>query len=140
VKDLDRALTLANDDQRDWLRGVRVCLVARTGPSSSGWPKRGVGREGRSPLRCCRHAGYAHALSATAVLKDTELAAGERDRLADQYATRAVELLSRAKARGYFSSANARDELDTAPELAPLRSRPDFQKLVAEVKASPPPK
>ena len=50
---------------------------------------------------------------------------------AERAAARAVELLRQAVAKGYKGVA----EIKRASDLNPLRSRPDFQTLLAELEA-----
>jgi hypothetical protein len=69
------------------------------------------------------------ALSSAAVENDGKLDPSERTRLKAQYAGRAAEFLRQAVAEG-FQSANM---LRNDPDLAALRSREDFQRLVREV-------
>jgi tetratricopeptide (TPR) repeat protein len=52
-------------------------------------------------------------------------------KLSDQYATRALELLREAVAKGYKKIAHMKQDKD----LDPLRSRDDFQKLLAQLEA-----
>jgi serine/threonine-protein kinase len=52
---------------------------------------------------------------------------------ADSYAAKAVELLERARTRGYFGDADNRQTLQSDKDLAALRSRADFQKLLMAV-------
>lgn len=69
--------------------------------------------------------------------KDTQLPAAKRRDLAHSYADRAMALLRQAVAKGYKDAAHLKKDKD----LDPLRSRPDFQKLLAELeqkKAKPP--
>ena len=49
----------------------------------------------------------------------------------EHYARRAVELLTQARDRGFFQEPAKRAWLQKNPELEPLRSRDDFQKLLA---------
>jgi hypothetical protein len=49
-------------------------------------------------------------------------------KLAEQYASRAVDLLRQAVAKGYK---------DVGPDLDVLRSRDNFKKLMAELEESP---
>jgi tetratricopeptide (TPR) repeat protein len=63
----------------------------------------------------------------------TDLSAEEKARRARAHADKAVELLKKAVAGGFRNAAL----LEQARDLAPLRGRPDFQKLVAELKKSP---
>jgi hypothetical protein len=63
-------------------------------------------------------------------------AGGEREpakaaELGEQYAARAVELLRQAVGKGYRDSVY----LKKGTDLAPLRQRADFQKLLAEAEA-----
>jgi hypothetical protein len=68
------------------------------------------------------------AVSSAAAENDNKLAAADRTRLKVQYADRALEFLRRAFAEGYQDSSLLNDD----PDLAALRSRGDFQKLVQE--------
>jgi hypothetical protein len=45
--------------------------------------------------------------------------------------------LGHARAAGYFGSQDNIDWLKKDPDLAPLRGREDFQKLLAELEAKP---
>src|SRR5262249_34070640 len=61
--------------------------------------------------------------------KDTKLAPSDRDRLKTRYADGAMQFLHQAVAKGYQNA----PELKSDPDLAPLRSREEFRKLVQEV-------
>jgi tetratricopeptide (TPR) repeat protein len=65
--------------------------------------------------------------------KDLRLAAAERNKLADRYGGRSVELLRKAQAAGYFEDRSRLDRMKENEDFAPVRSRPDFQKLVADL-------
>jgi tetratricopeptide (TPR) repeat protein len=54
----------------------------------------------------------------------------------DEYARRAVEMLQRAVKAGYTDAAHMKKDTD----LAPLRDREDFKKLIAELEKTPEPK
>jgi serine/threonine protein kinase/tetratricopeptide (TPR) repeat protein len=69
------------------------------------------------------------ALSSAAAGNDSKLAPADRTRLKEQYADGAMEFLRRAVAKGYRNAPS----LKIDPDLAPLRSREDFQKLVQEI-------
>jgi hypothetical protein len=73
--------------------------------------------------------GCVFARSAAAAENDSKIAPSERNRLKAQYANRAMEFLHQAVARGLQNAA----QIKTDPDLAPLRPREDFQKLVQEV-------
>jgi hypothetical protein len=68
------------------------------------------------------------------VAKDGKLSQTERDKLAALYASRAVELLRKVAATGYFKKP-ARVQLlkEKDPNLVPLRSRDEFKQLLREI-------
>jgi serine/threonine-protein kinase len=74
-------------------------------------------------------AACAYGLACAAVRKDDKLTEADREKLAEQYATRAVALISEAWDRGYRDLANIMRDTD----LEALRGRADFQKLVREL-------
>jgi serine/threonine protein kinase/tetratricopeptide (TPR) repeat protein len=67
--------------------------------------------------------------SSAVVEKDTKLSPADRTQLKTQYADRAMEFLRQAMARGPQSAPGMKSD----PDLASLRSREDFRKLVREV-------
>jgi hypothetical protein len=69
------------------------------------------------------------AISSRAAENDGKLAPRDRGRLKAQYADRAIEFLRLAVAKGL----QIPSALTSDPDLAVLRSREDFQKLVQEV-------
>jgi tetratricopeptide (TPR) repeat protein len=74
-----------------------------------------------------------YALSANAAVGDAHLSAADRAQLGPRYAARAVELLRRLHAQGYFKDGKEVEHLNTTPELEVLRPRKDFQELLQEV-------
>jgi serine/threonine-protein kinase len=79
------------------------------------------------------HLATVFTVSARAAGQDPKLSQADRERLAEQYASRAVELLRKAAELGYFKAAANVDFFETDPDLEPLRSRPDFQRLLSEL-------
>jgi hypothetical protein len=79
------------------------------------------------------------ARAAASVLKDAKLPQAERDKLAEQYAARAVEILRTCKGTRFFAHRGHLDDLKTAEEFQPLRGRTDFQKLLKECIEKPQP-
>jgi hypothetical protein len=71
------------------------------------------------------------ALAAGAAGKDDSLTPAERQKLAGQYAARALELLKRADGAGLFRDRERLRQLRTAQELAPLHSRDDFRRWLS---------
>jgi eukaryotic-like serine/threonine-protein kinase len=83
-----------------------------------------------------------YAASARVYRNDTQLPEADRERFAERYAARAVELLNRAADHRYFTSADNRQRLQTDTDLAALHGRADFRALLARVgiqKLNPPP-
>jgi tetratricopeptide (TPR) repeat protein len=65
--------------------------------------------------------------------RDAALTPPERERLARSHADQAMDLLSRARAAGYFKPAAKADLLKRDTDLDVLRARDDFKKLLEEV-------
>jgi tetratricopeptide (TPR) repeat protein len=82
-----------------------------------------------------------HARCAAAVAHDARLSPAEREMLADKYGGRAVELLRKAHATGYFRDPDRLARMKENKDFDAIRSRPDFQRLLVELekKADPEP-
>jgi hypothetical protein len=63
-------------------------------------------------------------------------AAVKEDRQRETYAGQAVALLRRARGAGYFKGRKTVEQVKQDPDLAALRPREDFRKLVAELEAA----
>jgi len=74
-----------------------------------------------------------HALSSAAAVNDMRLEQAERQTLADKYAGRAVDLLRKTHATSYFQDPDRLGHIKENKALDPIRSRPDFATLLAEV-------
>jgi tetratricopeptide (TPR) repeat protein/tRNA A-37 threonylcarbamoyl transferase component Bud32 len=78
----------------------------------------------------------AYAAASSAAVADGQLTDGLRMQLAERHAATAIALLLRLAGEGYFESKENRDALrHSDPEFEPLRSRADFQKLLARLPA-----
>jgi tetratricopeptide (TPR) repeat protein len=75
----------------------------------------------------------AYGTSSQFVADDAGLAETEKQALAERYAARAEELLARAHAAGYFAAPHRGVKSLQRWEFDPLRPRPSFQRLVAEL-------
>jgi serine/threonine-protein kinase len=69
--------------------------------------------------------------------QDAKLTAAERERLARQYADRAIELLRQAVAKGYKGPESVA-RLKTIADFDPLRERDDFKALLGELEKTSP--
>jgi tetratricopeptide (TPR) repeat protein len=76
-----------------------------------------------------------YALATAAALGDANLLPGDREQRGKQYGSRALELLSKARGVGYFNNPEHVRRLKRDKDLAPLRSRADFQKLLSTLEA-----
>ncbi len=83
----------------------------------------GVGQVNHYNIACV------FAASSAAALNDGKLAPADRTRLKALYADRAMDFLRQAVAEGHQDTALLKGD----PDLASLRSREDFQKLVREL-------
>ncbi len=76
-------------------------------------------------------------LASAAVRRDTQLAKPEQAKLAEKYALRAIEFLTKARDAGYFKDGSKIALMKKDTDIDPLRSRPDFQKFLAELETPP---
>ncbi len=78
---------------------------------------------------------YVYSLSSSAAANDARLPQTERNKLADKYGRRSVELLSKARATGYFQNPGRLAHMKEDDDLDAIRDRADFKKLLADVEA-----
>jgi tRNA A-37 threonylcarbamoyl transferase component Bud32/tetratricopeptide (TPR) repeat protein len=73
-----------------------------------------------------------YARAAGAFRPDSKLPAAQRAKLAEQYAKRALDLLDKARSTGLFKELDWATMADvrTGPDLAPIRTRAEFRKLL----------
>ncbi|WP_165226682.1 serine/threonine-protein kinase [Aquisphaera insulae] len=86
------------------------------------------------------YAACCFAIASEFVRSSAGMSAEERDRSAERYQSRAVELLASAHRAGLFLQPHKLNGLRSDdPDLAPLRGRDDFNRLLAEIEATHPP-
>jgi serine/threonine-protein kinase len=138
LPDWDRALELEDADSRERgrLQLSRAATLARLGKHARATAEAQAVVEKESG----RHyaAASVHALAAAAVRQDTARPQTERERLAEEYAARAIALLAQAKAAGDFRGPGAVERLKQDPDFAALRPRADYQNLLRELEAKGP--
>jgi serine/threonine-protein kinase len=130
----DNALANCADNERTFLRLQRALAIVHSGDY------RRAGKEaeslaGTSPLPgpILYDLACAFALCCAAVERDTKLPMTEREKLAEGHASRAMEMLTNAKAAGLFKNPNQVANLKTDADLNALRKRRDFKDFLAEV-------
>jgi tetratricopeptide (TPR) repeat protein len=138
LSDWDRVLEQYDGSMKDEFRISRAIALVKRGDHARAMTeakalaeKVGVGGD----VLC--NAACVYSLSIPVALADTRLTKAERDRLVEDYGARAVQLLVRARAAGYFQIPAHLKNLEEDPDLAPLRFRADFQKLVGELGIKP---
>ncbi len=115
-------------------RAALALLVVRAGNHARGAAEADAVAQGRAPSGATLLV-LARTLSraAAAAGRDIRLSAEERERLAEDRAARAVALLRRAHAAGYFRLWARIEQVQKGRDLDPLRTRTDFKKLLAEL-------
>jgi hypothetical protein len=129
AKDWDRAIALADAPSRPWFRLQRALALAHAGEHArANALANSLVNARKVPGPTLYGAARVHAISATSIKNDT--------RLADQYAVRAVELLVKAQQAGVFKNKANIALLKKDSDLASLRSRDDYKKLVADLEGA----
>jgi serine/threonine-protein kinase len=134
LQEWDRAVNLAEGNSPDTWRVRRAVTLARVGEHAKASAEAAV-LANKASLSSDNLYLLARALgrSAAAVLHDEHLAAEARQQLVEDHAARAVSLLRRLHAAGYFKDPARREQLPKDPALAPLRSRADFKDLLQAI-------
>jgi hypothetical protein len=130
VKDWDRIIELDEEAIRGPHRVVRAMALAHAGEHTRAAAEAkvlaecpGLSDADRYNLVC------AWALCIGPARPDGRQATAQRSALAEEYATRAIALLRRLHASGFFKGPNA-DLLRTDMDLRLLRDRADFRELL----------
>src|SRR5262249_25819259 len=127
LRDCDRALELETGKERDGLRALHAHTLALLGERASALAEADevAGAKDLDGLAFVDLAAT-YALSAAAVARDDQLKSAERAERHERQASRAVELLPKARAQGYQGI----EALGKDGDFTALRSRADFQKLL----------
>jgi serine/threonine protein kinase len=133
LPDWDRALELSPPPQRPGVQMGRALCLVRAGESARATQSADeLLAAPKPPAGILYDAACVFALAAAAARDDSPLR--------ERHAARAVELLGRARAAGYFRPAARVEHLKKDDDLAALRDRDDFRNLLAEVERASPPK
>jgi tetratricopeptide (TPR) repeat protein len=131
----NRAIAVKQDEVADQLRLARAHAVARSGDHARATDEVNRLVRDQADGLAFYNAASVHALAAAVVLQDDKLQQAEREQRAEEYAARAVGLLTQARAVGYFNDPAGMAILKGDQHLDPLRSRADFQNLLSELAA-----
>jgi serine/threonine-protein kinase len=141
MKDWGRALALEGKPGRDDTRSERALTLAHQGlyARAAEEVKPLKGNKWRPADPTLFNAARVHALASAAVRRDARVPPADRDKLAEHHAGRALDLLARARASGFFNAPSTRQDLKREKDLDPIRSHATFRKLLAELerKAKP---
>jgi tetratricopeptide (TPR) repeat protein len=134
LADWDRALELDTGPKRQAIRIDRAAALAHTGQHDRAMAEVQDLAQGKAltPGDLYNVACIA-SLAADSARQDSRLSPPTREKLAEQNALRAIELLKQAHAAGYFKDPAHVQLLKTDKDLDPLRARADFQQLAAAV-------
>jgi hypothetical protein len=134
LPDWDRALELDTGPDRRAILIDRAVAQAHTGQHDRAMAEvQDLAQDkARTPLDLYNLACVA-SLAADSARQDSRLSQPSREKLGEQNAGRAVELLKQAHAAGFFKDPAHVELLKTDKDLEPLRSRADFQQLAAAV-------
>jgi tetratricopeptide (TPR) repeat protein len=124
AQDWEQAIDLDPGLSRAALRAQRALSLARAGDAERATAA--ADELARTPAQQGSGSAY-DAACVFAVLSGVLTDATQKE----HHARRAVELLTQARDRGFFQEPAKRAWLQKNPELEPLRSRNDFQKLLA---------
>jgi tetratricopeptide (TPR) repeat protein len=138
IVDWDRALGLIDEASPDWprYRSYRARALARLGVYGRATAEAETAAAiASAPLETMYQAACAFALASAKARVDAGLDPAERQRRAEQYATRAIALLAKAREAGWFKNPVAREQLDKDRDgdLSSLRLLPDHRALLDDL-------
>jgi eukaryotic-like serine/threonine-protein kinase len=134
LKDFDRALKLSAGEQRLRLRAWRTVVLILLGEQGQAMAEvEELTRTKDVPAGAHYSLACTHALAAAAVAGNTKLAPAERTEQAERHSVRAVEMLGKALAGGYFKTPVNRTWLKKEGDLKSLHGREAFKKMLRQV-------
>jgi tetratricopeptide (TPR) repeat protein len=141
LPELDRCIALSDEPNRSQYRQTRAWVLAWALDHEQA--VREIDKlldAGAPPAQRLFAAASVYAVASAAAGHDEKLGEPDRTALAERHRARAMELLVAAHGAGHFKSPAAVESLKTMASLDPLRSRADFQQLLATVEhdATPP--
>jgi eukaryotic-like serine/threonine-protein kinase len=137
LKDWDEALAVADQDRVPMLRAGRALTQMHLGQleRALGEVEKLQGAPAGPEDDLYYECACTWALAAKAIQGATGRPPAEKEPLAALYSARAVELLEKCRAGGFFKSLNNVPLLKQDKDLDPVRHREDFKKLLGKVEA-----
>jgi serine/threonine-protein kinase len=134
VQDLDRALSFYHGHAHPEFRLDRAVVLARAGDHRRAVAEANdLARDASLGAKVLYRLATVFSLSAAAAHQDGKLTRSNQNRLTDEFAGRAMELLARMKTAADFKPTNFLNDLRLDKDFEPVRIRADFQKLLREV-------
>jgi serine/threonine-protein kinase len=134
VQNLDRALTFYRGHAHPEFRLDRAVALARAGDHGRATAEAiDLARDTSLAAKVLFRLASVFSLSAAAARQDVKLTRSDRNRLGDEFAGRAMDLLARMRTAADFKPANFLKDLRLDKDFEPVRVRADFQKLLREV-------
>jgi eukaryotic-like serine/threonine-protein kinase len=128
LQDWDRAIELDDSEEKTASRVERAVTLIRSGDHA-----RAVAEA--NALAAEKAVTGDTLYDAACVLSIGSSVVKQDAKLQQQYAVRAVELLTLAKGQGYFKDAQNVEHMNKDSDIDPLRQREDYKKLLAELEA-----
>jgi serine/threonine protein kinase/tetratricopeptide (TPR) repeat protein len=133
VKDWDRAIELDEGPNRRQFRMSRALSLARAADHARAVSEANELAQGDDVNAAVLYdLACVCSLASAAVTPAASNGKAESEKLKEQYAARALELLRQAVPRGWMEVAHMKKDTD----LTPLRQREEFKKLMAELEAN----
>jgi serine/threonine protein kinase len=139
MKDWDRALEL---EEADDMHSKRALTLAHQGFYARALEevKPLKGNKSRPADSTLFNSARVYALLSAAALLDTQVPKAERDKLAEQYTGRALDLLAQARTAGFFKFPANLHDLKTVKDFDSIRPHAAFQELLVEAEKQAKPK
>jgi serine/threonine protein kinase/tetratricopeptide (TPR) repeat protein len=135
LRDWDHAIVLADTKSRSWFQLYRLATLARTGDYAKATDDAGkLVLPTTDSAEVLYKLAAVYALATTAARHDEKLPADERNKVAERYATRAVDLLTRANASNSPEARRALSKLEKDSDFEALHSNTTFKKLLDGLK------
>jgi tetratricopeptide (TPR) repeat protein len=131
LKEFDQALKECANEDSNWLRLWRACCLARKGAYHEAVEAAAdvVKNDSREP-RLDIDAACVYALADNAAAHDEKLADAEKNRIRDEFAMRAIELLEKAKTKKYFQTSTNAKQFHGNNDFGSIKDRKEFKQFV----------
>jgi eukaryotic-like serine/threonine-protein kinase len=131
LPDWDRVVELSGGADQLWARLDRAVALARVGEHTQAVPEAdALAPQAKTTGEALYRLAVTYSLSADAARRDARVPSTDQTRLADEYAEKALGVLQKAVAAGYFKDSTNRKKLDESPDLNAVRGRPEFAGLL----------